>query len=370
MKRDMFSALMATTSDSIVYKDLRGVYVEVSQKKADNWGRTCQEMRGLTDFDLMTHAEAEQARKDSLQIINTGVPIINCRRKAIRNGETVWYSLSEQLWVKEETGKIIGTISTTRDITDTENLKEALRLFFGDAAHKIKSPLETANLMLQRILKGRYGKVDKPDVESQSIFKALQNLHKEYRMIEKRAHDALDYVGTLSHNNNAEDVCDTTLIDVGKDIFNHLLDAHAKSFEENNVYIEGSMGLVPPGEVFINANLNMLRSTIEQFITNSVKYGKIGKDNLHVSYGYWLEDNKLFLNWYNNGNPIEEKFIQSGLLCKPFERASGTSEIVEGNGFGMHLVESFMQMMGGGFRYETTAENHPNFIIWLPTMNE
>jgi PAS domain S-box-containing protein len=367
MKRTMFEAMMQTTADSIVFADKDGRYVEVSQRKADNWGKTRKEMRGLTDFDLMSKEEAERSRRDSLLVMETRDPITNCTRSAIRNGEHVWYSLSEQPWL-DDNGEIIGTISVTRNITDTENLREALRLFFGDAAHKIKSPLETANLMLARIIKGRYGKIDKPDVESQSIFNALKNLHKEYSMIEKRAHDSLDHVGTLSHQNDVEAISSVERIDVGKDIFNFLLDVHAKCFEENNIYIEGSMGLVPPGEVFINANLNMLRSVIEQFITNSKKYGKIGKERLHVSYGYWFEDGKLFLNWYNDGNPIDRKFIEAGLLCKPYERASETSEIVEGNGFGMHLVESFMQMMGGGFRYEETPDGHPNFIIWIPIL--
>jgi PAS domain S-box-containing protein len=356
----MFEAMMDSTNDSIVFADLEGKYIEVSQKKADNWNSTRAQMRGLTDFDLMSQEEAQQARDDSLRVIKTGEPITNVRRRAIRKNVVVWYSLSEQPWF-DESGKIIGTISTSRDITDTENLKEAMRLFFGDAAHKMKSPLYSANAMLQRIIKQRYG-----DIENNSVMRALKNLYKEYCMIEKRAHESLDYVGTLSYQNDVEAISNIELIDVGKDVFNHLLDEHAKFFEDNNVFIEGSMGLVPSGEVFVHANLSMLRAVLEQFITNSVKYGKIGKEQLHVSYGYWLEDGKLFLNFYNNGAPINEEFIKQGLLCKPFERAEDTSEVVSGNGFGMHLVESFMEMMGGGFRYETTPNNHPNFIIWLP----
>jgi PAS domain S-box-containing protein len=361
----MFMALMDSTPDSIVFADLGGKYVEVSKKKADNWGRSRAEMRGLTDFDLMEPIEAQQARDDSLKVIATGVAITNCRRKAIRNGEVVWYSLSEQPWF-DGAGQIIGTISTSRDITDTENLREAMRLFFSDAAHKIKSPIEVANLLFSRIIKGRYGNLDKGDAESQSIFNVLKNLYQQYRMIEKRAHDSLDHVGMLSHTNDVEAISQIQTIDLGRDVFDYLLDIHAATFEENNVYIDGSMGLVPPGEVIIKADLNMLRSVIEQFITNSVKYGKIGKDKLNISYGYKLDDEKIYLNFYNDGQPIDEAFIAQGLLCKPFERANETSEVVEGNGLGMHLVESFMQMMGGGFKYETTRNNHPNFIIWLP----
>lgn len=356
----MFEALMQTTPDSIVFADLSGRYIEVSQKKADNWGRSRREMVGLTDFDFMDEQEAKQAREDSLTVIKTGKPITNCVREAIRNGKKVWYSLSEQPWFDND-GKIIGTISISRDITETEKLKEALRMFFGDAAHEMKSPLFAANGNLGSIIKGRYG-----TIQDVSVLNALKNLLKNYQIIEARADESLGHVALLAHKENNHFISNRERIDIGKDVFDFVLDFYADYLEENNVFIEASMGLIPPGEVFVYANLKMLRAVVKQFTTNSVKYGKINRDCLYISYGYWIEDGKLFMNYYNDGDPIDEKFIQEGLLGKPFERSNETSITVEGTGLGLHMVVKFMEMMGGGFRYENTPSGHPNFIIWLP----
>ncbi|MDD5464341.1 MAG: PAS domain-containing sensor histidine kinase [Candidatus Moranbacteria bacterium] len=361
MKRAMFAALMQSTPDSIVFADLSGRYVEVSQKKADNWGRTCREMIGLTDFDLMDEEEAKIARADSLGVINTGKSITNCIRSAIRNGETVWYSLSEQPWLDDE-GNIIGTISITRNITEREKLREALFLFFSDAAHKLKSPFTTINGMLARIIKGRYGKINDP-----SVMNALTIVSKECAIIEKRAHDSLDYIGTLCDGKTDLDpLSKIEMIDVGKDIFNYVLEEKTLLLEENNVFIDGTMGLISPGEVFVNADIKKLRAVIEEFTDNSTKYGKNGRNSVSISYGFWYEDEKLFINFYNDGPGINKQFLDNGLLCKAFERADETSTAAEGTGLGMHMVEQYMKMMGGGFEYTETAEGHPNFIIWLP----
>ena len=85
MKRSMFAALMKETTDSVVFSDLNGTYVEVSEKKAANWGLSRREMIGKNDFYFMSQEEALQAREDSLRVLENGEPIIDCVRKAIRN---------------------------------------------------------------------------------------------------------------------------------------------------------------------------------------------------------------------------------------------------------------------------------------------
>jgi signal transduction histidine kinase len=292
--------------------------------------------------------------------MQTGKPIIDRVRKAIRNGEVVWYSLSEYPW-HDDNENIIGTISISRNITDRENLRKAVCLFFTDAAHKLKSPFTVVNGMLGRIIKGQYGKIN-----NESALNALQIVSAECSIVEQRARESLNLVEHLCYKNNIDAASILEDIDVGRDVFNYLVELHATFLEENNVFIDGVMGLIPPGKVFVKANLHKLRSVIEEFMFNGVKYGKIGRDSLNMSYGYWYEPGKLFLNLYTDGVGISEEFLKTGLLCAPFERGSETSELAEGTGLGLYMVDQYMKMMGGGFRCENTPDNHPNCIIWLP----
>ena len=66
------------TPGTIVYfKDRQGRFITVSIDCARLYGRTQEEMVGLTDFDLTDHAHALELLADEQRIMETGEPLID-----------------------------------------------------------------------------------------------------------------------------------------------------------------------------------------------------------------------------------------------------------------------------------------------------
>jgi len=359
MKGLMLTALLETTSDSIVFADLDGKYIEVSQKKADNWNRTRAEMRGLTDFELMPPDEAEQARKDSLEVISTGQPIVNCRRKAIRNSETVWYSLSEQPWLDYETGKIIGTISTTRNITE-QVLQEEKSLAISRqvldmvsiVSHDLSGPLTNISALAKQSMRGYFGEEgSRVSLElDQLIVDAFAEIYK--RTLNLRG-AVTDYLHSFSNLTEGQEL-EKESVDV-RVLLDEVIEEMDDNIRENKSKIDSSLGEIPYGVVVVRVNKTQLKIVYRNLIKNALKHGG---ENCIISFGYEGWGDGFTLNVFNNGPPVPEEEIQS--LFEPFVRGKSVLK-GDGLGIGLCIIRNMIRSNGGEMWYETTWSNHPNF---------
>ena len=123
----MFEAIMRHSLDSIYFKDRNSRFIYNNKHRAMKHGITKTDtMIGKTDFDYFHNAaqslEAEQ------EILKTGKPVIGkIERLARLDGTTTWASTSKYP-LYDRKGSIIGTWGISRDITEYETAKEALRL--------------------------------------------------------------------------------------------------------------------------------------------------------------------------------------------------------------------------------------------------
>jgi PAS domain S-box-containing protein len=359
MKGLMLIAYLQTTSDSVVFADLEGVYIEVSQKKADNWGRTREKMRGLTDFKLMSIEEAVQARKDSLQVINTGQPIVNCRRKAIRNGETVWYSLSEQPWLDYETDKIIGTISTTRDITEQVLQEEKSLAIFKQVldmvkivSHDLSSPLANISMLAKLSMRGNFkenGGCASLELDPLVVDAFTEIYH---RTLNLRG-AVTDYLHSFSNLTEGQEL-EKELVDV-RELLDEVVEELEDEIRQNNSTIDSSLGEIPYGVVVVRVNRIQLKITYRNHIKNALKHGG---ENCIISFGYEGWGEGFTLNVFNDGPPVPGEEIQS--LFEPFVQGKSVPK-GDGLGIGLHIIRNMIRSNGGDMWYETTWSNHPNF---------
>ena len=352
MKRSMFEALMATTTDSIVFADLNGTYIEVSQHKADNWGKTRKQMRRLNDFDLMSQSEAQQALEDSMHVIITGESIINCKRKGIRNNEEVWYSLSEHPWLDDE-GKTIGTISISRNITD-QVLEEQKAIAMSQqildmvkiVSHDLSSPLINISVIAKRMMRGSFGEIPS---------EAYCAVNEIYSRILKLRGAVLDYLYKFTNLSEGQEVEKET-IDLRKDVIDEVLEELNEDIQDNNSSIDSKLGLIPEGRIIINSSKELLKIVYRNLISNALKYGGNG---CVISFGFEDWGDRFALNVFNDGPPIPEE--EQSSLFDPFVQGKNSG----GNGLGLGLatIRNMIRNLGGDMWHKTTWSNHPNFIF-------
>jgi PAS domain S-box-containing protein len=128
-ERELWRALLDNSPDKVYFKDAQSRIVKCNQAMASQFGlKSPDELTGKTDFDFFDGARARPAFEDEQEIIRTGLPIIDKEeRKVWNDGHVTWVSSTKLPW-RDGTGKIIGTMGISRDITERKQVAEQLRL--------------------------------------------------------------------------------------------------------------------------------------------------------------------------------------------------------------------------------------------------
>ncbi|MFG0287474.1 MAG: PAS domain-containing protein [Rhodopirellula sp. JB044] len=141
-EQSLLNTLLENIPDSIYFKDLQSRFIRVSRAMAEKFGyHDPQEIIAKSDADIFTLEHAEQARKDELEVIETGVPLVDrVERETWPERDDTW-CMTTKMPLVDEDGDTIGTFGISRDITALKRseaaLKEAVRM--ADAANRAKS---------------------------------------------------------------------------------------------------------------------------------------------------------------------------------------------------------------------------------------
>jgi phosphoserine phosphatase RsbU/P len=124
----LFEALMEQSPDRIYIKDLNSRFIAMSRAMMDFFGlRSVEEAIGRTDFDFFSNEHAQQAFDDERRVLETGKPIISREEKETwRDGAVTWAS-STKAPLLLSSGKIVGLLGISRDITEQREAQSALR---------------------------------------------------------------------------------------------------------------------------------------------------------------------------------------------------------------------------------------------------
>ena len=120
----LLQTLMDSTPDSIYFKDDDNKFIMVNKSKAAHNNTIPENMIGKTDFDFLSHEEAQKAHNDDEEVLKSGKFIINKIEKLTnQTGGIRWVSVTKIPRFDPE-GNIIGTMGITRDLTDLKALEE------------------------------------------------------------------------------------------------------------------------------------------------------------------------------------------------------------------------------------------------------
>lgn len=127
-ERDLLHTLMDTIPDFIYFKDSSSRFTRINRAHAEILGlRHPADAVGRTDFDFFTPEHAAEAYADEQEIIRTGRPLIGKIEKIRRaDGEYRWVSATK-VPIRSSSGRIVGTVGISRDITELTQAEAALR---------------------------------------------------------------------------------------------------------------------------------------------------------------------------------------------------------------------------------------------------
>jgi PAS domain S-box-containing protein len=149
-----FSAIVETSTDAIVSKDLDGIVTSWNQAAERLFGYTAEEMIGKSILTLIP-ADREKEEQDILERIRRGKRIEHYETvRSRKDGTLVDVSLSVSP-VKDARGKVMGASKIARDITDRKEAQARQELLAREINHRTKNLFAVVHAVVSRSFAGK-----------------------------------------------------------------------------------------------------------------------------------------------------------------------------------------------------------------------
>lgn len=120
------------STDTVYFKDKESRFIWNSLGHIQQLGaKTPEEVFGKTDFDYFPKDFAQSARETELTIMQTGMPLINMIEELMLDDENTRYYMCSKYPLYDDSGKIVGTWGTSKDVTEQKKLEKELQLSYS-----------------------------------------------------------------------------------------------------------------------------------------------------------------------------------------------------------------------------------------------
>lgn len=136
--------LIETIPDPVWLKDPDGVFLACNRRFERLYGAMEKDIVGKTDYDFVSKAQADFFRKNDLDAIANGEPMVNEEAVTyISDGhEELLETIKTPMF--DSQGNLIGVLGISRDITDRKRIERDLRI----SEERLRLTLEVANIGL------------------------------------------------------------------------------------------------------------------------------------------------------------------------------------------------------------------------------
>ena len=125
-ERYLWQTMLDISPDHIYFKDADSRFIKSSNAQAHQFGlQSPDEMVGKTDFDFFSESRARLAFEDEQAIIRTGKPVIDKEEREIWKDGRISWAASTKMPMRDGTGKIIGIMGISRNITKRKLVEES-----------------------------------------------------------------------------------------------------------------------------------------------------------------------------------------------------------------------------------------------------
>jgi PAS domain S-box-containing protein len=370
LKREssLLHALMDNIPDAIYFKDTEGRFTRVNQHAPYRGDHKPEEVIGKTDFDFFVEEHARAAYEDEQQIIRTGRPVIDKEeREVYPDGSITWLSTTK-VPIFDKTGRVIGLVGISRDITERKLAEEARIELAREQASRAEA--EAANRLKDEFLATVSHELRTPLTAILGWGKMLSGGH----VSEDRRAEALE---TIVRNAQAQAQLINDLLDVSR-IITGKLRLEVRTVELAEV-IEAAIAAVQPAAsakgIGLQAALDpraglvlgdpdRLQQVVWNLLSNAVKFTQRG-GSVQVRLARGGPHVEVAVS--DTGQGIEPEFLPH--VFERFRQADmGTTRRHGGLGLGLSIVRHLVELHGGTVSAESEGWGHgATFRVTLPS---
>jgi len=252
--------------------------------------------------------------------------------------------------VKDMVGGYARYLILVRDITDAKLLERAKSEFVSIASHQLRTPLTSLRLFSEMIANKSVG--------------PLTSEQEEYMgSIQESTGQMIELVNDLLELSRIE----AGKVDVNKEKVN-ITDFLSKLISE--IHLLGdtkhcAIDLVAEGcdDLFVNADLKLLRQIVHNFITNAIRYSR--PDACKVTVRLSKEGGNYTIAVEDEGIGIPENDKEK--IFKRFFRTDKAIKMrADGSGLGLSVAKMLSEIMGGNVWFESEEGKGTTFFASFP----
>lgn len=343
--------LHSDVPDAIFFKDVRRRYIRLNQAECRILGVTDPaDVIGRSADHLLSGKRARMWRQEELDVIVTGVPLIDRVEKVAQpDGTTQWLSATK-VPMRDETGAIVGLIGITRDITQHKLDEDHREQFISTVSHELRTPATSILGSLSLVSGGAAGTLPDPAVRLLKI--ANSNCERLVRII----NDLLD----LQKMELGMMVFDMKPVEVGA-----LLEGEVESIQSFASPYGVTVELVRnDGQAMVRADGERLAQAVSNLLSNAVKFSPRGAT---VSVGCDTQDREVRIWVRDCGRGIPEAF-KARIFDKFVQVGGETQNARAGTGLGLSVVKQIVERLHGAVGFEAAPCGGTTFWITLPSL--
>ena len=358
--------ILNAAAEGVFGVDTRGVSTFVNPAAAAMIGRDVTELSG-TDIHALVHpvfpgvVTCEKSR---------------CRLYAVVHGEPAYNQIEETFFradgtsfpaefcaspIREEDGKLLGSVITFRDITErraaavaaeaerryreAEAQNRAKDNFLATLSHELRTPMTSILGWVQFLRSGSY--------EPEDLEEALRTIESSARLQARLIDDMLD-VSRMILGKFQVDLKPTRICDVVEAALVTARPAAA----ERGVRLTSE---IEDRDCLVDADANRMQQVIGNLLSNAIKFTPTGK---HVDLRVDRDDARLRIKVKDEGEGIEPSF-----LPYVFDRLrqGESSNKRSGLGLGLAIARHIVDLHHGEISAESEGIGHgASFIVDLP----
>ncbi|WP_276273416.1 PAS domain-containing sensor histidine kinase [Haloarcula litorea] len=124
---DLLESLLESFPHQIFIKDDAGRFADVSAVTADEYGFDREQLRGLTDYELLPRTLAAELYEEEQEIMASGEPVLNKVEHFVdESGHSRWVSTTKAPRY-DEAGAVAGIVGGTREVTAEKRHEHMVR---------------------------------------------------------------------------------------------------------------------------------------------------------------------------------------------------------------------------------------------------
>lgn len=347
--------------DGLIIDDVHGRVVFANDRFLEMFGfeRSQLETISLEDYVAPGYRQLLRERHEQ-RIRGEDVPAQFEYEGLAADGRRMWVEVTV-VPVLDDHGKMIGTQSALRDITERKRLEEELRRkadelseanrikdeFIATVSHELRTPLNAILGWAELLREGRLAAA----AEERALEVIANNARRQAQLIE----DLLDLSRIVAGKLRLEPLPIDPVLPV-----HAAIEAVQPSAEAKGIALRGPQ---PTSGVLVLADASRLQQVMWNLLSNAIKFTPPGGT---VSVDVRVRDGEMDLVVADSGCGIPPRFLPH--VFDRFRQAdAGFTRRHGGLGIGLSIVRHLVEAHGGQVRVESEGEEKGStFIVTLP----